>query len=95
MQEWASILSAIGAVVVALGGREILAGWLKKRSGKADEETKRVKDIIDQNHQLRKENDAHYTKERIFKEYASQLRIQLLEAKVPPAEIPPWPIEKD
>ena len=94
MQEWASFFTAIGGIIVALGGREILAGWLKRRSGRADEEAKRMKEAIEQNRQLRIENDAHYAKERRFKEYASELRIKLIENKVPPGDIPPWPNER-
>lgn len=92
MQEWASLFSAAGAFVIALGGREIVAGWLKRRSGKAEEEAKRIKEAIDENRRLKAENESHYTKERIFKEYSSELRILLINKGVPQGEIPPWPI---
>lgn len=79
---------------MAFGGRELVVGWWKKRSGKADEEKARTKEILDDNDKLRDKLEHQYSVNRIVKEYASQLRRLLIEKGVPVAEIPPWPKER-
>ena len=93
MQDWSTLLTAIGTVIVALGGKELIQGWLKRRSGKADEEKARTKEILEDSDKLRDRLEHQYSVNRIIKEYASQLRRMMIEKGIPVSEIPDWPRE--
>ena len=93
MQEWSAFLTAIGGFLVALGGRELVVGWWKKRSGKADEEKARTKEILEDSDKLRDRLEHQYSVNRIQKEYSSRLRRMMIEKGIPVSEIPDWPRE--
>ena len=91
MQEWSAFLTAVAGFLVALGGRELVVGWWKKRSGKADEEKARIKEALDDAEKLRDKLEHQYSINRIQKEYSSQLRRMMIEKGIPVSEIPDWP----
>ena len=93
MQEWSAFLTAVAGFLVALGGRELVVGWWKKRSGKADEEKARIKEALDDAEKLRDKLEHQYSINRIQKEYSSQLRRMMIEKGIPVSEIPDWPRE--
>ena len=91
MQDWSTLLTAIGTVIVALGGKELIQGWLKRRNGKADEEKARVKEALDDAEKLREKLEHQYSINRVQKEYSSRLRRIMIEKGIPVSEIPDWP----
>ena len=93
MQDWPTLLTAIGSVVVALGGKELIQGLLKRRDGRADEEKTRVKEALDDAEKLRERLEHQYSINRIQKEYSSRLRRVMIEKGIPVSEIPDWPRE--
>jgi len=101
MQDWSTLITALGSILVALGGRELIVGWLNKRSGRAAAEGSRIRETLDDNEKLRDDIDKQraklehqYSINRIIKEYASVLRRILIDKGVPVAEIPDWPNER-
>lgn len=94
MIDWVSLITAISGVGIAFGAKEFIQGWIKKRSGKADEEKSRVKEAIDDAEKLRNRLEHQYSINRIVKEYASQLRRLLIDKGIPVSEIPDWPKER-
>lgn len=91
MQDWSTLLTAIGTVIVALGGKELIQGWLKRRNGKADEEKARVKEALNDAERLRDRLEHQYSINRVQKEYSSRLRRIMIEKGIPVSEIPDWP----
>ena len=93
MQDWSTLLTAVGLFITALGGKELIQGWLRRRSGKADEEKNRVKEALDDAEKLRDKLEHQYSINRIQKEYSSRLRRTMIEKGIPVSEIPDWPRE--
>ena len=93
MQQWSTLLTAIGSFLLALGSREIVVGWWRKRSGRAQEEKARVKEALDEAEKLRDKLEHQYSISRIQKEYSSRLRRMMIEKGIPVSEIPDWPRE--
>lgn len=91
MQDWSTLLTAIGTVIVALGGKELIQGWIKRRNGKADEEKARVKEALNDAERLRDRLEHQYSINRVQKEYSSRLRRIMIEKGIPVSEIPDWP----
>ena len=91
MQDWSTLLTAIGTVIVALGGKELIQGWIKRRNGKANEEKARVKKALNDAERLRDRLEHQYSINRVQKEYSSRLRRIMIEKGIPVSEIPDWP----
>ena len=93
MEEWSTLIQAIGVLVVGLGGRELVAGIWKKYNGKAYEEKNRIKEALDDAEKLRDKLEHQHSINRIQKEYSSRLRRVMIEKGIPVSEIPDWPRE--
>ena len=91
MQDWSTLLTAVGLFITALGGKELIQGWIKRRNGKADEEKARVKEALNDAERLRDRLEHQYSINRVQKEYSSRLRRIMIEKGIPVSEIPDWP----
>ena len=94
MEDWSILLNAVAAVVVALGGKELIRGWWQKRSGKATEEKARMKEALEDVDDLREKLEVAHANLLAQKEYSSRLRRILIERGTPEGDIPAWPTTK-
>lgn len=93
MIDWPTVFAGIAAIIGALGIRELIQGWAAKRTGEAQEEKKRMQELIKENDTKDGTIDKLWTRLRKQKEYSSQLRRKLIEMGVRPEDLPDWPRE--
>jgi hypothetical protein len=91
MYDWPSIIGAIATLVAAFGVKEIVQGWSAKRTGEAQEEKARMKELMQDNDSKDEQIDKLLKDQRKMKEYASVLRIKLMEHGVSYQDLPDWP----
>jgi len=87
--DWPLLITAISTLAGTLGIRELLKGWSAKKSGSAQEEKERYKELMRDNDKKDARIDRILEDNRKQREYSATLRRLLIENGV--KEIPPWP----
>lgn len=91
MYDWPAIIGAIATLIAALGIKEFVQGWSSKRTGEAKEEKARMRDLMKDNDEKDIQIDSLMKDLRRMREYATRLRVSLMEHGVSYQDLPDWP----